>query len=246
MEVVPGIHLVDGTRGGNVYLLVEDHGLTLIDAALPGSGGRILQYIKGLGRDPSELQYMVLTHSHPDHTGAIPALLKHSSMKVLVHSGDAKWVIPGSPWLFFRGQIISVPWDIPFVRKIHVNQLVADGYTIPIMGGLQVIHTPGHTPGSISLYLEDRGILFPGDVFISDGKRFTRPIPFPGFDRKSYWESLERLVDIQFDIACVGHGSPIVGGAGKMVSQMMENYFWAAPWWKIVRKLSGSRFPRDK
>ena len=68
MEVVPGIHKVDATWGGNVYLLVEEEGLTLVDAALPGNAGKILHYIEGLGREPSELRYVLLTHAHPDHS----------------------------------------------------------------------------------------------------------------------------------------------------------------------------------
>ena len=57
MEVVPGVHKVDGTWGGNAYLIVEEEGLTLVDAALPGSAGKILGLIRRLGRDPAELRY---------------------------------------------------------------------------------------------------------------------------------------------------------------------------------------------
>jgi len=241
LEVVPGIHKIDGTWGGNVYLLVDEEGLALVDAALPFNAGKILRYIERLGRAPSELRYVVLTHAHPDHTGTISTLLKRVSLSVVVHPEDARRERDGRTRLFYHGQLVTLPWNVPFLGKIFAHELVEEGHSLPIMGGLRVLHTPGHTPGSIALYLEERGVLFTGDMLISDGKRFTRPIPFPGTDLKLYRHSIERLAQLQFDVACVGHGRPLVGGAVGKVNEMLDNYFWAAPWWKLARKLSPLR-----
>ena len=76
MEVVQGIHRVDGTRGGNVYLLVDSDSLTLVDAALPFNAGKIRRYIESIGRTVSDVRQVVLTHSHPDHTGSIRRLVR--------------------------------------------------------------------------------------------------------------------------------------------------------------------------
>ena len=83
-------------------------------------------------------------------------------------------------------------------------------------------------------------MLFTGDMLISDGKRFSRPLLSPGTDLKSYRRSVERLAQLQFEVACVGHGRPLAGGAATKVAEMPENYFWAPPWWRIVRRLSPS------
>ena len=238
MELVPGVHRVDGTRGGNVYLLVEDDGLALVDAALPGYTGRIVSYIHSLGRSPSELRYIFLTHSHPDHTGAIPSLTEASTSRVVVHDQDVRWTRDGRPRLFYPGQLFAFPWRVPFLERIYAHDVVGDGDTVDFMGGLRVIHTPGHTPGSVAFHLESRGVLFTGDVLLSDGKRFSRPLPFPGTDFKAYRRSVERLAQMDFDVACVGHGRPILAGAGPKVQEMLDNYFWAAAWWKLLRKLS--------
>ena len=238
MEIVPGIHKVDGTWGGNVYLLVDEDSLDLVDAALPFNAGKILHYIDHLGRDPSELRYLVLTHAHPDHTGTIPALLNRASLKVLVHPQDTRIRADGRRWLYFPGrQLVAAYWNLPFFRRIYAQELVEEGHRLPIMGGLRVLHTPGHTPGSIVLHLEEYGVLFTGDMLLSDGKRFTRPIPFPGTDFKAYRRSVERLARLQFDIACVGHGRPLMGDATSKVHEMLESYFWASPWWSLMRKL---------
>ena len=148
MEVVPGIHRLDGTWGGNVSLLEHESGLALVDAALPGNAGKILRYIRQLNRDPGELRYIVLTHAHPDHTGTIPALLGYASARVAVRPEDTRRERDGRPRLFYPGQLVSLPWDAPFVRKIFAHELVEESSILPTMGGLKVLHTPGHTAGS--------------------------------------------------------------------------------------------------
>ena len=97
MEVTPGVHLVDGTWGGNVYLLLDDDGLALVDAALPGNAGKVLRYIRSLGRDPADLRYVVITHAHPDHTGTIPSLLRHASAKVAIIGRIQGETAPSTP-----------------------------------------------------------------------------------------------------------------------------------------------------
>ena len=178
MEVVPAIHKVDETWGGNVYLLVDDDGLALVDAALPFNSGKILRYIRRLGRDPSELRYVILTHAHPDHTGSIPELTRYAGVKVMAHPGDVRRDSARRPWLFYPGQPVASSWNLPLLPKIFVHRLVEEGYSVPLLGGLKVIHTPGHTPGSITLYLPERKVIFTGDMLLSDGQRFTRPFPF--------------------------------------------------------------------
>jgi len=73
MEITSGVHLVDGVRGSNVYLLT-DGPMTLVDTGLPGNVAAILDFIALLGRDPGELAYIVLTHGHMDHSGSAAAL----------------------------------------------------------------------------------------------------------------------------------------------------------------------------
>jgi hydroxyacylglutathione hydrolase len=90
MEIAPGIFLIDGTRGGNVYLLVDEK-LLLIDTGMPGNAGRILQFIRGLGRDPNELEYIIVTHGHPDHIGSLRELQALTRAKTLAHRNE---VIP--------------------------------------------------------------------------------------------------------------------------------------------------------
>ncbi len=119
MEIVPGIHIVDDTWGGNVYLLLDDHELSLIDAALPGNTGKIIRYIESLGRSPADLRHLILTHAHPDHTGAIPSLLDRADVRVLVHEKEVIKEENGSFRLFYPGQLVSLPWNWVCQPKSH-------------------------------------------------------------------------------------------------------------------------------
>ena len=85
MEILPGIHQVPGLRWSNAYLLVEEDRITLIDAGVRGDGGKILSYIERIGRRPSELDRVIATHSHPDHTGPLKKLLQSFGAVVMVH-----------------------------------------------------------------------------------------------------------------------------------------------------------------
>ena len=127
MEVVPGIHKVNGTWGGNVYLLVEESGLALIDAALPWNAGKILRYIRSLDRDPAELRYIILTHAHPDHTGTIPELRLRADLRVLVHPHDVRTQKDGRLRLHYPGHLITVPWNVPLLRRIYAEELLEEG-----------------------------------------------------------------------------------------------------------------------
>ena len=233
MEVVPGIHKVDGTRGGNVYLLADADSLTLVDAALPFNAGKIRRYIESIGHTVSDVHQVVLTHSHPDHTGSIRALFGDSGVEILVHDDDTRNAGSGRR-LHYPGQLISLPGEMPLLSRIHAHGRLEDGATLPDLSGVRVLHTPGHTPGSVCLLDEKRGVLIAGDMLISDGKSFHRPVQFPGTDFRAYRRSIERIAALDFDTACVGHGNPVVGGAKAALERMLAGYIWALFPWRFI------------
>ena len=87
--------------------------VVLVDAALPFNGGKILRYIQGLGRDPSELRSIILTHAHPDHTGAIPMLRQLVDLTVCIHPNDTRRDREGRPRLHYPGQLVTLPLTCP-------------------------------------------------------------------------------------------------------------------------------------
>jgi len=108
------------------------------------------------------------------------------------------------------------------MQQVPADGMLEEGTLIPVLGGLRVFHSPGHTAGSVCLHLEDRGVLFTGDTLLGSGKTFSRPMPLPGYDAGLYQQSLARLGELEFDVACGGHGRPLVGGASRTLREMMR------------------------
>src|SRR5207244_2098402 len=95
LEVVPGIHAIDAV-GAKVMLLVDKR-LTLVDAGGPGSAGRVLGYLVALGRRPDEVERIVLTHVHLDHTGSLRELREATGARVCVHATEASRLLGDEP-----------------------------------------------------------------------------------------------------------------------------------------------------
>lgn len=202
--------------------LIEDDGLVLVDSGFPWSPRHILDYVCSIGRKPEDVTHILTTHSHPDHTSGASRLACATGAAVVAHQDDTKLHPNGTASLNYLGIFGAVKTPIPFFQHTPVNLLVQDGQRLPLPVAIEAIHTPGHTPGSTSYLLKDKGVLFTGDTLFSDGKRLSRSLPMPGTDRRHYRTSVERLASLDFDVLCGGHGAPLVGGASNAVRRLVE------------------------
>lgn len=212
MEIVPGIHQIPNTRWSRVYL-IEDERLTLVDAGLPWGVKKIVDYIRSIGRHEEEVDTVLMTHSHPDHSGGAPPIRKLTGAGILAHAHDTKSDDNDGVSLSFMGLFGSTSLPIPFLQRTPVKHVIEEGQVLPIKGGVRVIHTPGHTPGSVCFFLEDEGVLFSGDTLFGSSNGVSRSVPFPGYNRDDYRRSLERLAELEFDVLCGGHGGALKGRA---------------------------------
>jgi glyoxylase-like metal-dependent hydrolase (beta-lactamase superfamily II) len=222
MEIIPGIHQVDGVNG-NCYILIHD-GLLVIDTGLPGSGKKILAYIRDrLHREPGEIRTIIITHFHLDHIGGLAALKAVApDARVAVGTGDAGYV-DGSLRLpihaGFRGLILRIASI--FMRPQHFTPdiLLRDGDRV---NGLLCLAVPGHTPGSIGLLDETSKALFSGDIFRSDGSTVTGgPLQFT-MDLSREHESRLKIAALDFDLLLPGHGVPLRPGASAKVRDFVR------------------------
>lgn len=221
MEIVPGIHRVDGVLGCTAYLLVDDD-LTLVDTGLSWNGPRILNYIKRIGGAPKDLARIVLTHGHPDHAGSAAWLRQATGAQVLIHRGDTRMDADGTRWVHYVSQPVAFRRDVPLFHRLPIDGLLKGSTTLPVLGGARVVHTPGHTPGSVCLHLPRLGVLLTGDTLLGHRRWLSRPLPLPGYDWGRYSESLRVVAGLEFDVLCGGHGIPIVGGASRHLHHMIE------------------------
>lgn len=221
MEIVSGVHAIPGIRPSRVYL-IEDGDLTLIDAGMPWSAKPVFRYIERIGRRPSEISRILMTHSHPDHAGGASRIRSVSGAQVAAHRHDTRRHRSGGRSLDRMGALNAANAPLPFLRRTPVERLIDEGDIIPVAGGVRVIHTPGHTPGSVCFLLQEKSLLFSGDTIFSDGRFVSRSLPFPGYAAAQYRQSLERLAAMSFDLLCGGHGAPLIGGASDMLRALLK------------------------
>jgi len=208
MEIVPGIHQVDGVNA-NCFIIVRD-GLTLIDTGMPRNSAKIVTYIQDvLKRKPSEINTIVLTHFHVDHVGNAYDLKKLSGAKVAIHEADADYLagrksqpLPRGGMEMITGIIFKVLLGLFFRSKpVEPDIKLRDRY---IVAGLTTIHAPGHTPGSICLFDPASKILFVGDLLKFNGINIGMgPL---AFDTGEVQQSINKIAVIDFDIMLPGHG----------------------------------------
>ena len=118
-----------------------------------------------MGRDISEVQNLLLTHSHPDHIGAAQSIIEKSGAAVYIHAQEVKMVED----IDFQNSVRPVPGFYQLVASsITVNHSLGDRDEIKLEENLtiRVIHTPGHSSGSVSYYLVEEEVLFTGDAIL--------------------------------------------------------------------------------
>lgn len=222
MEITPNVHQIEGVTA-NTFLIVEPEGLTLIDCGLPRSEGKILAYIAGLGRSPQDLQRIVITHADADHYGALPALQGATPAQTFAGAGEAEAVRAGGESRplklnpLFKALMGLVRL---FVRTqpCRVDRVLHDGDELPVLGGLRVVATPGHTPGHISLYAPAAGVLFCGDSLRVAGGEIRVSAGMNTWDEAQARASAARQAALDPAIVCAGHGAVVTGAQTRMAS----------------------------
>ena len=228
--------MVPNIRWSRVYL-IEGETLALVDTGLLGGARKVEDYIRSIGRRPEDLELVLMTHSHPDHTIGAGAIVKRTGAKLVAHPGDTRAFTPNDVRVSYLGLMSGMLPHLPFLRGIPVGRTVEDGDVLPSQGGIRAIHASGHTPGSVCYLLEDRGVLFSGDTVFSDGETLGRAPPFPGANTQDYRGSLSKLGGMDFDALCGGHGMPLVGGASDRVRDMLSSDPDPPTWGQVIKRV---------
>lgn len=183
MKIMENVFLVPGVIA-NPYILVDDDGLTLVDTGMPGSGSKILAYVASLGKSAQDVKRILITHSDMDHVGSLAALHKLTGARTYASQIEATAIAAGRASrqihrTGFSMRRLMITILAPFMRSkpFQVDEILADGQLLPVLGGLLVVDTAGHTPGHLSFFSPSLGILFCGDSMVTDenGMRGSRP-----------------------------------------------------------------------
>ena len=235
-EVAEGIYrLTNGVA--NFYLIAERGKLVLVDAGAPRDWDLLGRVVRELGRNLGDLDAVLLTHAHTDHTGFAEQARATTGARVWVHEHDAQiartgkvgprdgktssYLLRGAFWrtafvLGMRGATKIIP-----VREVSG---FGDGEVLEVPGSPRVVHAPGHTGGSAAILLEDRGILFTGDVLCTHNAYTGRAGPqiMPSglnADTPQALASLANLTGIKAGVLLPGHGEPWTEGVEEAIRQ---------------------------
>ncbi len=204
------IHRVN-LGASNAYLLETDAGLILVDAGVPYSHRMVLRKMKQIGRDDLILIY--ITHAHIDHYGGADALREKTGAPIAIHSADAESMAKGLTDLgtvrqWERTSDATLPFIEPLLKvtPTEADILVEDGDSLEEFGiDAYVLFTPGHTPGSTTLVVEDR-YGFAGDLVASSNGKVHAQRSFAE-DWVQVAKSIDRLKSLELELIYPGHGA---------------------------------------
>lgn len=207
MEVLKNVHLVDGTTA-NVYLILRDRKVAVIDAGLPGEHEKVLEYLRDLGFAPADVEVVIATHGHHDHIGSLKALKNLTGAKVAAHREEIPYI---------RGEK-SFRWSS---EPVEVEISLEDGDEI---AGLVVIHSPGHTPGSIVLYSEELKAVFPGDLVHEENGRLHEIPHRYSMDPEMNRKAIRNVLRLDFEHVLPSHGRPILNEGKLRWKELVDEF----------------------
>jgi len=219
IELLPRLRFIR-FPAGHAYLWHDPDGLTLIDSGLPGSAPMIADAIRQSGYQPADLRRLVLTHFHADHVGAAAEIAGQGEVEVLAHRADAPFIRAGAagPAPDLAG------WERPLYDQVmsqlpaqpvtppRIDREIEDGDELGFGDGAVAVAVPGHTPGSIALYLPRHQVLFTGDA-AARSPGGTVACGVFNVNRAQAAASLRRLAGLDATVACFGHGEPLTRAA---------------------------------
>jgi glyoxylase-like metal-dependent hydrolase (beta-lactamase superfamily II) len=196
------------TNNCNAYL-IDGPARVLIDPGHSKLFDHVAQGLQQLGLAITDIDLIICTHAHPDHIEAVQ-LFKNMPTRFTVHEDEWQWTVTiGKQMIAAFGIDMDSMMPDFFLREGHLS-----------VNGLEmnIFHTPGHSPGSITLYWPSQKALFTGDLVFKEGLGRT---DLPGGDGSKLQESIKRLTDLDVEWLLPGHGE-IISGAEKVRKNFAE------------------------
>ncbi len=202
MKVIDNVYALNSTKASYVYLIVDDE-ISLVDTGFPGQGDVILRQLKSLNIKPTDIKHILLTHHDVDHIGNISALQKATGAKVWISKEDL-------PYMYGNLKRHGIKKPLSALYAIEMPENVFEYNEGQKIGNIQVIPTPGHTPGHVSFICKDA--LFTGDLVVNYKTKIVVAPKILTWSRKALKESIKKVEHLDFNWICPTHGKPVERG----------------------------------
>lgn len=227
VPLAPGVWRIPtvGRALVNSYAFVDDDGaVTLVDCGVRRAPARIVRGLAAIGKAPTDVTRIVLTHAHRDHAGGAAELARRTGAPVAAHRADVPYAesgrVPPQDRAGTAGRLLARLGDGRF-PAFRVAQPLADGDVLPVGGGLRVVHTPGHSPGHVSLLHEATRVLITGDaLFNVAGVRW--PVKSFCTDFRMTQRTAHVLGELDYEVAAFTHGPEIRDRAREQVRAFLS------------------------
>ena len=213
--------------GARVTILSHGDEVILVDAGMKGSSGMIIESLEAIGLSIDMVKALVISHRHPDHAAGAAEIIAGRDISVMAHRLEAG-VLTGRehpPTPVQNNLVTRITAQV--IEKMNgaptgVDVELEDGDMIPFGFPVQVVHLPGHTAGSVALFLPDQKLIIVGDALqYKLSLKLFPPAAGVTEDPEQAITSLRKLLDLDFDAICFSHYSPMRSGARGALSSML-------------------------
>ncbi len=205
-----------------MYLVQGDEGLLLVDTGMPGSENRIYKALDKLGRRPDEVKLVLMTHRHLDHIGSVAAVKGRTGATLVAHQFEKPYIAgtlmaSTPPAWSLKGRAVRrvmgfAQWTMKLLKlvkyqPIYVDQ-TSDDEPLLDRAGVEgsIVWTPGHTKGSVSLFLTRQKLAIVGDLVRGGRGKLVEPLFMESIPQTQ--ASVQRLLEMEPELVCPGHGDP--------------------------------------
>ncbi|GEP66268.1 MBL fold metallo-hydrolase [Clostridium beijerinckii] len=232
MKIAEGLDILElgsKERRMNATLIWDDKNVILIDTGLPGQIENIREEVEKAGVSFDKINKIIITHHDLDHIGSLSSIVKNSKseIEVLAHSGERPYIEGDKIGIKITPErLSSMPDSMKETikqLKTKVNRVVKDEENIPYCGGIEVIYTPGHTPGHICLYLRKYKALVTGDAMNVVNNELIGPNPEYTFDMKQAIESLKKLTKYDIETVICYHGGVFTKSSNERIAKLINS-----------------------
>jgi len=202
------------TRTFNPAVFELDDGIALVDVGLPGMAEALESQLDEHGYGFDDVRLILATHQDADHIGALPEARHRTDATVMAHEADVPSIVGDAEPIKVRGER---PPPAP------VDLALVGGETLRTEAGdVGIVHTPGHTPGHLSLYVPDARLLLAADALVGEGEQLAGPIDRATPDMATAIRSVGELAELDVDRTLCFHGG-LVGAGSERIREIYDD-----------------------